>query len=241
MFINYNFAFKNSNLKRWVRPDPPNYLSSDASLKKKLIYLYRQFHKNGQIFYPSSFVISFSFILSILNIYPLSISNELEKNHKEYSDVTRRLEIISQSKARIKKNINNIDEYFSDATLSYIFTFYLQKSVPEGVKIKSYAFNDNGFEIIASSPSMKSLNDFLTLIVEAPIISKESLTVNQLSKKKSSAKNAEDVMSYFDIELFGQVLKVNINKREKLYEESNAIGLNYKLKRFKELKSLLGL
>ena len=241
MFINYNFAFKNSNLKRWVRPDPPSYLSSDASLKKKLIYLYQKFHKNGQLFYPSSFVISVSFILSMINIYPLSVSNKLEKTHKEYSDISRRLEAISQSKARIKKNINDIDEYFSDATLSYIFTFYLQNSVPEGVQIKSYAFNDNGFEIIASSPSVKSLNDMLTLIVEAPIINKESVTVNQLSKKKSSARNAEDFRSYFDIELFGQVLKVNMDKREKLYEESNAIGLNLKLKRFKELKRLLRL
>ena len=35
MRINYNFAFKDSKLRPWERPAPPNLLLTDASLEKK--------------------------------------------------------------------------------------------------------------------------------------------------------------------------------------------------------------
>ena len=48
MRIRYNFAFKDSKLSPWQRPAPPNILVSDASLNKKIIFLYQEFHKNSQ-------------------------------------------------------------------------------------------------------------------------------------------------------------------------------------------------
>ena len=52
MRIKYNFAFKNSKLSPWERPAPPNLLVTDASIDKKLVFLYQEFNKNAEIFYP---------------------------------------------------------------------------------------------------------------------------------------------------------------------------------------------
>ena len=54
MRIRYNFAFKNSKLSPWQRPAPPNLLISDATLDKKIIFLYKEFHKNAEIFYEKA-------------------------------------------------------------------------------------------------------------------------------------------------------------------------------------------
>ena len=60
MRINYNFAFKDSKLRPWERPAPPNLLLTDASLEKKLKYIYDVFKNNGNLFYPSTVVLASS-------------------------------------------------------------------------------------------------------------------------------------------------------------------------------------
>ena len=49
MRINYNFAFKDSKLRPWERPAPPNLLLTDASLEKKLKYIYDGFNNNANL------------------------------------------------------------------------------------------------------------------------------------------------------------------------------------------------
>ena len=70
MRIRYNFAFKDSKLSPWQRPAPPNILVSDASLNKKIIFLYKEFHKNSVIFYPSTLILILSFGIYFFNIFP---------------------------------------------------------------------------------------------------------------------------------------------------------------------------
>ena len=43
----------------------------------------------------------------------------------------------------------------------------------------------------------------------------------------------------YDLEIYGQTAKIDLKKRENLYQESRANGLIRKLQRFKDLKSLL--
>ena len=239
MLINYNFAFKNSKLREWHRPAPPNLLISDASLQKKIQYLIDQLNKNYELIYPPAFVIALSLGIQIVNIYPTLIIKRLESTHNEYSNISRKITDLNSQKLRIKKNVDSIDQYFSQATLSYLFAFYLQNSVPEGVQINSFSFNDNSFDIYASSYTIDSFNELLTLIIESPIINKESVTLNKLNSKDSPQNISSTLGTIFDIEIFGKVLKIDNKKREKLYQESKANGLLKKLNRFNNLKLLL--
>ena len=239
MRIKYNFAFKNSKLSPWQRPAPPNLLVTNASIDKKLVFLYREFNKNAEIFYTSSLILILSFGIYLVNIFPNITIKKLEADHKQFSIVSGKLKDIDSSKKRFKKNLNNFEEYFSQSTTSYLFAFYLQNSVPEGVKINSYSFSDNGFDINLSSYSLDSINEFLTLIIESPVINKSSVTVNQLNRLESNSRNDDKIRTTYDLEIYGQTAKIDLKKRENLYQESRANGLIKKLKRFNDLKSLL--
>ena len=237
MRIKYNFAFKDSKLSPWQRPAPPNILVSNASLKKKIIFLYQEFHKNSAIFYPSSLILFLSAGVYFLNIFPSLTIKQFEDDHNEYTLIATKLSNINSSKQRYKKNLKNIEEYFAQPTPSYLFAFYLQNSVPKGVKINSYSFSDNGFDINVSAFNLDSLNEFITLIMESPILQKSTITVSQINRVIFN--NGENNNSKFDLEIYGLTEKIDIKMRENLYLESNANGLLKKLKRFNYLKLLL--
>ena len=239
MRIRYNFAFKNSKLSPWQRPAPPNILVSNASLNKKIIFLYKEFHKNSEIFYPSSLIIIISFGIYFFNIFPNLTIKKLEDDHNQFSLISNKLSDMNSTKQRYRKNLKNIEEYFTQPTSSYLFAFYLQNSVPKGVKINNYSFSDNGFDINVSAFNLDSLNEFITLISESPILQKSTITISQINRVDTNSKKGDNINSKFDLEIYGLTEKINIKKRENLYLESNAKGLLRKLKRFNYLRSIL--
>ena len=239
MRIRYNFAFKDSKLSPWQRPAPPNILVSDASLNKKIIFLYQEFHKNSEVFYPSSLILILSFGIYFFNIFPSLTIKKLQADHNQYSLISKKLSDLNSSKQRYRKNLMNLEEYFTKPTSSYLFAFYLQNSIPKGVKINSYSFSDNGFDINVSAFNLDSLNEFITLIIESPIVQKQTVTVNRINRFDSNSNKGDNISSKFDLEIYGLIEKIDIKKRENLYLESNAIGLLRKLQRFNYLKSLL--
>ena len=100
MRIRYNFAFKDSKLSPWQRPAPPNILVSNASLNKKIIFLYKEFHKNSEIFYPSSLIIIISFGIYFFNIFPNLTIKKLEDDHNQFSLISNKLSDMNSTKQR---------------------------------------------------------------------------------------------------------------------------------------------
>ena len=239
MRLNYNFAFKNSKLTPWQRPEPPNILVSDASINKKIKYIFNQYKKNSFLFYPPSLIIILSIGLQVFNLYPKNILKKLENDHIKYSLISSKLANIENGKKRIKNNIKDIDEYFSRHTNSYLFVYYLKNSVPEGVKLNYFYFSDNGFDINATSYNLESLNQFLTLIIESPVISRDTVKVDQINRKELNSSMSKNVEINYEMKIYGEISKLDLKKREDLYKEAEATGLLRKLQRLNYLKSLL--
>ena len=126
--------------------------------------------------------------------------------------------------------MRDIEEYFYQPTTSYLFAFYLQNSIPKGIKLDNYYFSDNGFDISATSYSIDNLNEFLTLIIESPVVIKESVNVAFLNRIDTSISATNDKVTTFNIVIYGEIKKIDIKNREKLYEEAQANGLLKKLK-----------
>ena len=238
MLIKYNFAFTNSKLKEWFKPAPPNLLFSDVSFNKKIRYLTKALQNNRILFYPSSVVILFSILLQLINIYPKQIIKSLEDDHKEFTSINSKISNLNSSKSRFRNNLNNIQDYFYKPTYSYLFAFYLQNAIPKGVKLNSYSFNDNGFDIDASSYNVESLNELITLIIESPVVKRDTVNIENLSRELNQSTNSKGKPN-FNLKLYGNIMKIDISQREVLYVESNAFGLLKKLQRFDELKNLL--
>ena len=239
MRLNYNFAFKNSKLRPWQRPAAPNLLTTDASLQKKLVYIIDQFNKNSELFYPPTLILGLSLGLQVFSIYPNKILKSFEESHIEYTKVNGKLSSLNSFKQKFNRNINNLEPYFTQATTSYLFAYYLQRSVPKGVKLKNYAYSDNGFEINISAFSIDSLNEFLTLIIESPIVNKNTVNISQLNKQILAKSETNPIDFNYDLLLYGESNKLGAKKREYFYNESGADGLYKKFQRFKYIKYLL--
>ena len=240
MRINYNFAFKNSKLTPWERPSPPNLLISDATLEKKFKYIIDQTSLNKDLIYPSIFILLSSLGMQFLTFFPNRIIKNLESDHFEYQVISQKLSDLDSSKTRFRRKLRNIDKYFTQATTSYLFAYFLQNSVPKGVQLNSYSFSDNGFEIVATAFNLDALNEFITLIVESPLILKDSVNINQVNRKDSPKTGNSDPIPDFEMEIYGAIKKLDVAKRKDLYIESKANGLLQKLKRFNNLKLKLG-
>ena len=240
MRLNYNFAFKNSKLTPWERPSPSNLLISDASLDKKISYIFKQFNSNRGLYYPPTAVLGLALVLQAFNLYPKYIVKKFEIDHNKYQNLEIKLRNLDLKKKRFNKRINNIEEFFTQSTTSYLFGYFLQNSIPKGVQINNYAFSDNGFDIIVSAYNLDSLDEFVTLLIESPVILKDSVKVNKLTNKESSNSNDSLGLPEFELEIYGQVKKISNKKRQALYLESKAEGLLKKLQRFNSLKQKLG-
>ena len=240
MRINYNFAFKNSKLTPWERPAPPNLLISDASIDKKLKFVLKHFKSNKELYYPSTFVLASALIIQFINLYPKNIVNKFESDHNKYQNIEIKLRNINLAKQRFNKRISDIEEFFFDSTTSYLFSYFLQNSVPKGVQVNSYSFSDNGFDINVSAFNIDSLDEFITLLIESPVIIRDSVRINQLTRQESVNSNNSIISPNLELEIYGQVKKINDKRREELYLESKADGLFKKLKRFNYLKQKLG-
>jgi len=238
MLIKYNFAFTNSKLKEWFKPAPPNLLFSDVSFNKKIRYLTKALQNNRILFYPSSVVILFSILLQLINIYPKQIIKSLEDDHQEFTSINSKISNLNSSKSRFRNNLNNIQDYFYKPTYSYLFAFYLQNAIPKGVKLNSFSFNDNGFDIDASSYNVESLNELITLIIESPVVKRDTVNIENLSRDLNQSTNSKGKPNY-NLKLYGNIMNIDISQREVLYIETKAFGLLKKLQRFNKLKNLL--
>ncbi|WP_320667397.1 hypothetical protein [Prochlorococcus sp. MIT 1307] len=238
MPVNYNFAFKNSKLRRWERPAPDNLLLSNASLKKKIIYLYQFFRSNPELFYPPGLILIATVTIQIITFYPTNNISKLESQHQEYTKVTRQLSGLDMRINTMKKHLNNIKVFYSQSTPVYLFAFYLQNSIPQGVQLNNYFVSETGFDIRASAFGIEQINEMITLLVESPIISKNTLVIKKINTTDSDISNST-ANTNVSVEIQGRILKLDLEKRKQLYKESLAHGLLRKLMRFNDLNQLI--
>ena len=233
MPLNYNFAFKNSKLKKWDKPAFKNKVGKRKTFKETIISSYKLVIKNPDIFYPPGIILIIAFVVQIINIYPMRTINRLESQHIDYMKVSKSL---SNSESRIKsmkRYLETIEGFYKQAMPSYLFAYYLQNSIPKGIQLNEYFVSNNEFVIDASAYEIESLNEMVTLLINSPIINKGSLSIKEITKK--------DAMGYENmvIQIEGKILKLKPKKRKILYDESYAYGLSKKLSRFNFLEQFL--
>ena len=69
MSLKYNFAFKDSELQKWV-PRGTKAAKKTLSIKEKIELLKRYIKDNPLLFYPQISTIILVIIIQILNLYP---------------------------------------------------------------------------------------------------------------------------------------------------------------------------
>ena len=231
MSLKYNFAFKDSELQKWV-PRSAKEKEKTLSLKEKIEFIKKYIKDNPLLFYPQLSTIFLVIIIQVLNLYPSFVVRRLKPKHEEYIFVQQRIKRIKNDIKKFKKELNDLKPNFISITPTYLFTFYIQNSMPTNIKLKKYKLNKNFFFLEAESFTLKAINEMITLLIESPIIDEKSVSIKRIKREG-------EIDSTFSVELTGKILKTNINSKEYLYNESSAFVLLEKLLRFKKTNILL--
>jgi len=231
MSLKYNFARNNKELQLW---EPRRNIKSKetTSFKEKIGLLKKYIKNNPLLFYPHFATIFLVILIQILNLYPSFVIRRLKPKHEEYIFVQQRIKRIKTDIKKFKKELSDIKPNFISITPTYLFTFYIQNSMPTNIKLKKYKLNKNFFFLEAEAYTLKAINEMITLLIESPIIDEKSVSIKRIKREG-------DINSTFSVEITGKILKTNINSKEYLYNESSAFGLLEKLLRFKKTNMLL--
>ena len=231
MPLKYNFAHKYNELLKW-EPRGNIELKKSTSFKDKIELLRNYIKENPLLFYPQFATIFLVIIIQILNLYPSFVVRRLKPKHEEHTFLQQRIKRIKTDIKKFKKELNDLKPNFISITPTYLFTFYIQNSMPTNIKLKKYKLNKNFFFLEAESYTLKAINEMIVLLIESPIIDEKSVSIKRIKRKG-------DIDSTFSVEITGKILKTNINAKEYLYNESSAFGLLEKLLRFKKTNILL--
>ena len=231
MPLKYNFAHNYKELQKW---EPRGNIKSKkiTSYKEKVELLKKYIKDNPLLFYPNFSIIFLVILIQIFNLYPSFVVRRLKPKHEEYIFVQQRIKRIKTDIKKFKKELNELKPNFISITPTYLFTFYIQNSMPTNIKLKKYKLNKNFFFLEAESFTLKAINEMITLFIESPIIDEKSVSIKRIKREG-------EIDSTFSVELTGKILKTNINSKEYLYNESSAFGLLEKLLRFKKTNILL--
>jgi hypothetical protein len=231
MPLKYNFAHNYKELQKW---EPRGNIESKkaTSYKEKFELLKKYIKDNPLLFYPNFSIIFLVILIQIFNLYPSFVIRRLKPKHEEYIFVQQRIKRIKTDIKKFKKELNELKPNFISITPTYLFTFYIQNSMPTNIKLKKYKLNKNFFFLEAESFTLKAINEMITLFIESPIIDEKSVSIKRIKREG-------EIDSTFSVELTGKILKTNINSKEYLYNESSAFGLLEKLLRFKKTNILL--
>ena len=231
MSLKYNFAFKNSDLKKWD-PEKNRKAKDLITNRQKFELVVSYIKKNPFVFLPQLLVISLFAIIQIVCLYPKFVIKRLTPIHNEYIFTTQKINKINRDFNKLKKFMRDLEPNFKFKTPTYLFTFYIQNSIPINVQLRSYKLNNSSFYLQASSYGLKPINEMISLLIEAPIIDNKSIFINKIKRDNSS----DELIT---VEITGKILKTNLKNKEFLYKESSAFGLLEKLSRFKNIKEVL--
>ena len=231
MPLKYNFAHKYNELLKW-EPRGNIELKKSTSFKDKIELLKNYIKDNPLLFYPQFATIFLVIIIQILNLYPSFVVRRLKPKHEEHTFLQQRIKRIKTDIKKFKKELNDLKPNFTSITPTYLFTFYIQNSMPINIKLKKYKLNKNFFFLEAESYTLKAINEMITLLIESPIIDEKAVSIKRIKREG-------EIDSTFSVEITGKILKTNIDSKEYLYNEASAYGLLEKLLRFKKTNILL--
>ena len=231
MPLKYNFAHKYNELLKW-EPRGNIERKKSTSFKDKIEFLRNYIKDNPLLFYPQFATIFLVIIIQILNLYPSFVVRRLKPKHEEHTFLQQRIKRIKTDIKKFKKELNDLKPNFTSITPTYLFTFYIQNSMPINIKLKKYKLNKNFFFLEAESYTLKAINEMITLLIESPIIDEKAVSINRIKREG-------EIDSTFSVEISGKILKTNIDSKEYLYNEASAYGLLEKLLRFKKTNILL--
>ena len=246
----YNFANNYENIKLWQYKKQTIYYSAENNIFDQFLNILKSYPetflllKSKKILYiPTSVVLAAVGIVEIISIVPIINIKRLENIHFEYEEKVNALNELNKDREEKFNLLKNHSSLLSNPSPSYIFGYYLQKSIPKNVQLTYYIVDNSGFRIDAISNDLLSANKLISLLMENKLIDNKSLKidkiVNQDNNSGSSMMNNSSPLDSISIKISGNLAYLPVKDRIQFYKVSDDNGNFEKLSNFVELLELI--
>ena len=246
----YNFANNYENIKLWQYKKQTIDYSAENNIFDQFLNILKSYPetflllKSKKILYiPTSVILAAVGIVEIISIVPIINIKRLENIHFEYEEKVNALNELNKDREEKFNLLKNHSSLLSNPSPSYIFGYYLQKSIPKNVQLTYYIVDNSGFRIDAISNDLLSANKLISLLMENKLIDNKSLKidkiVNQDNNSGSSMMNNSSPLDSISIKISGNLKYLPVKDRIQFYKVSDDNGNFEKLSNFVELLELI--
>ena len=247
----YNFAKNYKNLKLWkYKGQTINYSEENNILDQFLNFLksYPETFlllKSKKILYiPTSFILAAVAILEIISIPPIINIIRLENSHLAYEEKVNALNEINKDREEKFNLLKEHSSLLSTPSPSYLFGYYLQKSIPKNVQLTYYIVDNAGFRIDAISTNLSSANKLISLLMENKLIDNKSMKINKIINRNNNSDssmigNSSATIDSVSILISGNLVYLPLKDRIQSHKVSEDYGNFEKLSNFVELLELI--
>ena len=235
----YNFAKNYENIKFWTYKKQTINFSEENNLFDKFLNILKSypetflFLKSQKILYiPASFVFAMVGVLEVVSLVPIINIKRLEKNHFEYEQKVNALSEINRDREEKFSLLKDHSSLLTNPSPSYLFGYYLQKSIPKNVRLKNYLVDNNGFIIDAISKDLVAANKLISLLMQNRLIDNKTMKVNRIINKSNDS-------GYVSIQISGKLVYLPLKDKIQSYKEAEDYGNFSKLSDFVELLDLI--
>ena len=247
----YNFAKNYENIKLWEYKDQTVDFSAENNIFDQFLNILKSYPetflllKSKKILYlPSSFILAAVGILEIISIIPIINIKRLENAHFEYEDKVNALNDLNKDREEKFNLLKDHSSLLTNPSPSYLFGYYLQKSIPENVQLNNYIVDNSGFRIDAISSDLLSANKLISLLMENKLIDNKSMKINQIINQVNNSEpsmigSSSRPIDSISIVISGDLVYLPLEDRIQSYKESDNYGNIEKLTNFFELLKLI--
>ena len=247
----YNFGKNYENIKLWKYKEQTIDFSAEKNIFDQFLNILKSYPetflliKSKKILYiPTSFVLAAVGIVEITSIFPIINIKRLENAHFEYEEKVNALNTLNQDREENFNLLKNHSSLLTNPSPSYLFGYYLQKSIPENVQLTNYIVDNSGFRIDAISTDLISANKLISLLLENKLIDNKSMKINKIVNQVNNSEssiigNSSPQIDSISIVISGDLVYLPLEDRIQSHKVSKDYGNLEKLTNFYELLELI--
>ena len=164
-----------SKTNKWV-PD-----KSRKTESRILTVLIKTLKRNPRLIIPHSTIFAITLLIFGANLYYSSTRNELEPYHEQFTQLTNELNTLKSTNKELELQYTPAYDFIVNSLHPFIFAKELQPLIPSTVQLRSYDLSSTTVSLEASSVMQKSLDDFIVLFANHPLIKPDSLNILEIT------------------------------------------------------------
>ena len=245
--IKYNFARNYQDLEIWEKEKKQKEIIKDSYLGNKNIIFQnlKEFLKKEKIFYyPGLSLTGITLLINLIGLPAYLNTLRLESLHQQFIFNFSELKNTNENIETKLKDLENYYQLYVLGSPAYIFSYLLQKTIPNDVQITEFLLDKNGFQLNVQAYNIEIINKFIDNVLEWPIIKSDTVVVKNIIKQSKSPQfgtaqvNSKPFKELFIFEISGKNNIIGLEDKISIFKDSYNYGLINKIQRYINLSNI---